>query len=67
MVEVEIEGIGVLRNEVRAALKRVLRVPRGVASAPPRLWTNCHEVDALPLQTRYDFADRLDRIGAGGG
>ena len=31
------------------------------------LWTNRCIVVALPLQTRCNFADRLDRIGAGGG
>ncbi len=49
------------------------RPPPSTPGATPRrparhsLWTNRHEVDALLLQTRHDFAGRLDRIGAGGG
>ena len=36
---------------------------------PPgsRLWTERHEVGALPSQTCHEFADRLDRNGVGGG
>ena len=42
VVEVEIEGIGVLRNSVRRRERALRRI--GSAPAPARLWTSCHDL-----------------------
>ena len=60
-------GADALAAEDRLVLEHQEASHTGLPAASRGLWTNRCEVDALPSQTCDEFADRLDRIGAGGG